>query len=132
MINDRVAELRELLPGSARVYSARCYVIIEYDDARLRLRGPDADALIRRLPPLPCRATIRILDDLRPTPRLKMRIRHALRWLKRPIVEAPCDPSFLGEMHETSQDMLRRARAAPCPCWCHSIHFKVRPGVEAP
>lgn len=39
-------------------------------------------------------------------------------------------PDFLFSIEEDLNAALRRAQQNPCQCWCHSITFKVRPGVS--
>ena len=38
-------------------------------------------------------------------------------------------PDFSTEGCATFAEMRARAKADPCRCWCHTLRFKVRPGV---
>lgn len=38
-------------------------------------------------------------------------------------------PDFSTKGFETFAAMKARAKVDPCTCWCHTLTFKVRPGV---
>ena len=81
MLTDIVADLRDLLPRSVRVDVQHTHIRIQIGSGVLRLSGPEADALIRRLPAVPSRASVSMIEGMIPHP--KRRIWRALARLRR-------------------------------------------------
>lgn len=82
MISDVAADLRGMLPPSVGVAVVRHSVVLTMDGGAARLSAAAADALLRRLPPIPGEASEEMIRGVLPP--VQPRIRAALRRLRAP------------------------------------------------
>lgn len=87
MIRDVAADLSGVLPSSVAVVVRHGAIFLRHDGRVLRLTATAGDALLRRLPTLPGRASLDVIEDAMGPP--VWRMRRALRRLRRPTPRGP-------------------------------------------
>lgn len=81
LIREVVADLRAVLPPSVGVQAGTGWLYVSIDGERVRLSLSSAEVLLRRLPPVACPASERVIREWLPHP--YGRIRKALWRLRR-------------------------------------------------